>query len=194
MPCERICNDEGQTIDDTPCQACCQKQPYRTHVYVSAFDPKTHVHFLYECTANAAKPLEEYFQTTGTIRGCLFNASRPKGGMNSKVVIVTNTANLSRNPLPNPPDIPKALAVIWRLPKDAVLAEELTNQLFRDAENYATKQETIQIAPELTHEMRTPPNDAGGVIDFLQRREKIVSDFLTPQKTNGKPKKEKVKQ
>jgi len=117
LPCERITNEEGKTIDDSTCLACQQKQPYRTHVYVSVFDGKTHEHFLFECTAFAAKPLEEYFQTVGTLRGCGFSASRPKGTPNGKVVIATATANISRCPLPAAPDIALALCVIWRIPR-----------------------------------------------------------------------------
>ena len=123
QPCERLVNAEGKTTDDTPCPACVDKQSWRTHVYLSAFDNRTHEHFIFECTANAAKPLAEYFAATGTLRGCIIYASRPKAGPNSKVVIVTNSANLTKTPLPNPPDLIRALAVIWRLPKTALPPE-----------------------------------------------------------------------
>lgn len=193
MPCERITNERGELMDDSPCQACQQKQPYRTHVYVSAFDSKNHVHYLFECTANAAKPLEEYYQATKTLRGCIFNASRPKGGLNSKVVIATNTANQARNPIPTQPDIPKALAVIWRLPGKALEAAPEVSLALRDGEGYATKQQIIRPAEEFLSEMRTPEDDAGGETDFLKKREEMVASFLESGKKNGKPKKEKVK-
>jgi hypothetical protein len=119
-PCERQANEQGKTIDDTMCQACTEKQAWRTHAYVSAFDAKTHEHFLFECTAFAAKSLAEYYQSAGTLRGCVFHASRPKNTPNGKVCIVTNTANLARVTLPNPPDVPRALSVIWRLPAAAL--------------------------------------------------------------------------
>jgi hypothetical protein len=124
LPCERITNDQGHTIDDSACPACLAKQPFRSHVYVSAFDGKTHEHFIFECTCFAAKPLAEYIQGAGTLRGCVFHASRPKGTPNGKVVIVTNTANLSRITLPNAPDVATALSVIWRLPRTAVNVDE----------------------------------------------------------------------
>lgn len=111
-PCER-----------PDCPACNDAIPYRTHVYVSAFNPKTMEHFIFECTSNAAKPFAEYKQTATTLRGCLFDASRPKGAKNSKVVISTATANLSRNPLPEPPNIMLALSVIWRLPLTGLAIE-----------------------------------------------------------------------
>jgi hypothetical protein len=123
-PCERETNDEGKTIDDSLCPACRDKQSYRTHVYISAVDLKNMTHFLFECTANAAKPFEDYYQTCGSLRGMAFHAARPKGTPNGKVVITTTTANLGRVKLPNAPDLVRALAVIWRLPKLALPVEE----------------------------------------------------------------------
>lgn len=122
-PCERITNDDGKTIDDSTCAACQEKQAWRTHVYVSAFDAKTREHFIFECTANAAKAFVDYRDSAPTLRGCLFNATRPKCAPNSKVVIETTTANLSRVTIPNPPDLARALAVIWRLPQSALPVE-----------------------------------------------------------------------
>jgi len=120
LPCERIVNEQGKTIDDTPCQACREKTAWRTHVYVSAFCPKKREHFIFECTAIAAKPLEEYRQATGTLRGCIIDACRPKCGKNSAVSIHTRPANLAAIALPNPPDLTAALAIIWRLPRNAI--------------------------------------------------------------------------
>jgi hypothetical protein len=115
-PCERVLNDEGKTIDDTQCAACVDKIAYRCHVYVSAFDAKKLEHFIFECTSNAAKSLEEYRNATGTLRGCVIYSVRPKGLKNSKVVIETSTVNLAKVKIPPAPDLIRALAVIWRLP------------------------------------------------------------------------------
>lgn len=120
LPCERVTNDEGKTVDDSNCSACLSKQPWRTHAYVSAFDPRTHDHFIFECTAFAAKTLQDYYTSVGTLRGCILIANRPKCGPNSKVQIVTATANLQRQPIPSAPDIARALSVIWRLPRTAI--------------------------------------------------------------------------
>jgi len=119
-PCERTFNDEGKTIDDSACVPCREKIGFRTHVYVSVFDVKKREHFIFECTATAAKSLGEYKQSNGTLRGCILYASRPKGTKNSKVFIETNTANLQKLPIPKPPDIQKALCVIWRIPLNAL--------------------------------------------------------------------------
>lgn len=112
VPCER-----------PDCPACNESIPYRTHVYVSAFAPKAGEHFIFECTAHAAKPLAEYRAATDTLRGCIFNAIRPKGHKNAQVVIETNTANLGRLHLPSAPNLILALSVIWRLPLTGLAIE-----------------------------------------------------------------------
>ncbi len=109
QPCER-----------PDCPACNESTPYRTHVYLSCFDAKRVEHFLFECTAHAAKPLDEYRAANQTMRGCIIYAQRPKATRNSKVLIQTATANLAKVNLPDPPDLILALSVIWRLPATAV--------------------------------------------------------------------------
>ena len=86
IPCERLTNAEGKTIDDTCCHPCTLKTPYRCHVYLSAFDLKKFEHFLFECTSNAAKPLEDYKLANGTLRGCNFYASAQRAGLTRKYV------------------------------------------------------------------------------------------------------------
>jgi hypothetical protein len=119
-PCERECNAEGKTIDDSHCPACLEKAAWRTHVYVSVFDLRKREHFIFECTTNAAKTLQEYHDATGTLRGCILNACRPKQTPNAKVSILTNPADLSKCSLPQAPNIADALAIIWRLPSTAI--------------------------------------------------------------------------
>jgi len=116
-PCERETTAEGKTLDESRCPACVAKTPFRTHVYVAAFDLKTSLHFIFECTAQAAKPLAEYRLATGTLRGCSINASRSKAIKNSKVNLICNTVNVARHPIPTAPDVPAALCVIWRVPR-----------------------------------------------------------------------------
>lgn len=178
-PCERLTNEEGKTVDNTPCPACLAKQPHRTHVYVSAFMAKTHEHIIFECTANAAKPLEEYRQAATTLRGCIMNAQRPKGTPNAKVVITTNTANLTKINLPQPPDLIRALAVIWRLPRTAL-----------NIVNTEPGPSTIRPGGSILDDMRSQPNDALSQEDFMARRESFVSDLATAStKKNGSAKK-----
>jgi hypothetical protein len=117
LPCERKQQLPDGTLAAGSCPACNDAMPFRTHVYVSAIDTKTHEHFIFECTSHAAKPLADYHRATGTLRGCIFHSSRPKGCPNSKVIIETNTTNLARTQLPEPPNLVRALTVIWRIPQ-----------------------------------------------------------------------------
>lgn len=138
QPCER-----------PDCPACNESTPYRTHVYLSAFDPKRSEHFLFECTAHAAKPLDEYRQANKTMRGCIIMASRPKMTRNSKVVIQTATANQARIQLPDPPDLILALSVIWRLPTTALTIGQ------------APRGHTeVQTKPQALHHQRNQPDNA----------------------------------
>jgi len=137
MPCER-----------PDCSACAQAIPYRTHVYISLYDPKKAEHFIYECTAHAAKPIAEYRAATGTLRGCVIYATRPKGAKNSKVVIETNTANLGRVNLPAEPNLMLALSVIWRLPLTGMAIE---HERFRQPE--------LHTRSDPLHAMRDQPDN-----------------------------------
>ena len=116
VPCERYQQNPDGTLTAGDCPACNNSVPYRAHVYVSAFDPHTHEHFIFECTAHAAISFVDYEAANGKLRGCIFQAFRPKGTKNSKVVISTNIANLERITLPSSPNVILALCTIWRVP------------------------------------------------------------------------------
>lgn len=150
LPCERVVNDDGKTVDDSRCPACQAKQPWRSHVYCSCFVSKTHEHVIFECTALAAKPLAEYRDATGTLRGCILDASRPKCAANAKVIITTNTLNLAHHPIPNAPDVAAALAVIWRLPGAAFSLHEPT-----------WGENRIAVSSDILDEMRLCPDNDG---------------------------------
>jgi len=102
------------------CEACAAMSPSRAHCYLSAMDPATREHFLFECTAAAALPFRDWVATYGTLKGCLFQAIRPKRRRNSKVEILTKPADLSKITLPPAPDIAKAMSVIWQIPGASV--------------------------------------------------------------------------
>jgi hypothetical protein len=189
-PCERFTTDEyGKTIAGN-CAACAETMPYRSHVYISAFDNRTHEHFLFECTAHAAKPFAEYAKAVGTLRGCAFQATRPKGAKNSKVVITTATANLGKINLPDPPDIVKALCVIWRIPTPT---HACTTKAFISAT--MEPDETVSapgVRPSrgrLTAQ-RTQPDNQEDEETFLARRKAFDEALQTAANPNGKPKKE----
>jgi hypothetical protein len=173
-PCERMVNEHGKTLDDTPCPACQRKQPWRTHVYVAAYAPKAAEHYIFECTANAAKPFAEHIETNGTLRGFAFVANRPKGGINSKVVIQAVAVNLARVILPKAPDLRRALAIIWRLPADALTTQPEKTEGLDDTSSHARNADTIRTDPATLAEMREQLDDASAMADIEQRRH----DFL----------------
>lgn len=148
LPCERNAAQPETSITATHCPACNDSIPFRTHAYVSAMMAKTYQHFIFECTAHAAKALAEYYQANNTLRACIIHALRPKAQRNSPVVITTNTANLTKIKLPDPPDIIKALCTIWRVPLNGVTTT--TTQ---------PGQKTPSLDPEALKRMREQPTN-----------------------------------
>ena len=193
IPCERICDDRGNTIDDTPCQACREKIGYRSHCYVSAFDAKRCEHFLFECTAHAAKPLAEYHSATYTLRGCVIFAKRPRGTPNGKVCIETGTCNQQKVHLPEPPDLMRALCVIWRVPLTALSHQLEMVEGINDAEGYTTQAPTIHTNAKRMNAMRKQPDNAGTEADLAERKRAFDADLAKAVGGNGKPKREKVR-
>lgn len=140
MPCE-----------SPECDACKAMSPKRSHVYVSAFNVTNREHFIFECTATAAEPFREWKRTTDTLRGCLFQASRPKRRRNAQVEILTKPCDLTKISLPSPPDVAAAMAVIWRLPQTAC-----SSQSQNDIEHM------IDTASDVANRMRFNPADGIG--------------------------------
>jgi len=97
------------------CVACQKGVPYRWHGYVSAVDVSTHLHFLFETTAQAAEAFTQYRKANGKLRGCLFEATRMHRRHNGRVIIRTKPADLGKVPLPDAPDLRVVLSVIWNI-------------------------------------------------------------------------------
>lgn len=95
------------------CDACKSGIPFRWHAYQSAYLTKTHAHVLFECTAQAAERFVEYREAHGSIRGCLFQASRANSAPNARLIIQCRPADLREIILPNPPDILGCLEILW---------------------------------------------------------------------------------
>jgi len=171
IPCERHHQEIDGTITAGNCAACNDAVPFRTHVYVSALDTKSRDHFIFECTAHAAKSLEEYRLGNGTLRGCIIHAVRPKGGVNSKVVIQTSPANMGKINIPDPPNVILALTTIWRLPLTGLAIEDQRH-----------KHPTVRTKKEPINRMRTQPSN--------QPEPRTLREILGG---NGETKKSKVK-
>jgi len=108
----------GRTVphDATDCEPCRHGVPYRWHGYISAFDHRTGTAFLFETTARAAEPIREWQEKHGTLRGAKFEATRLHKRPNGRVQIRLKSLDLIEFPLPAPPCILSALAIIWNLP------------------------------------------------------------------------------
>lgn len=108
---------KGRTIpcESPNCDACQNGIPFRWHAYLSAWDCKTALHFIFEVTAAGAEPFIDYRDHHGTLRGCLFSARRWKERPNGRVLIQTKPADLREIRLPQPPDMEKCLSILWSL-------------------------------------------------------------------------------
>jgi len=130
------------------CPACRAMSPKRAHVYVSAFEIHSKHHFIFECTALAAAPFRDWIREAQTLRGCCFQATRPKRRRNAKVDIITQAVDLTKFTLPPSPDVAAAMSIIWRLPKTATSIEPDQNRATR-----------VSTASEITNRMRHCPAD-----------------------------------
>lgn len=109
---------QRRTIPCEPdnCPACNAGHPWRWHGYVSAVDAKTHEHFIFEMTAQAAEPFTDYAKRQHTLNGCLFEASRLGDHSNGRVLIRCKPIDLAQVNLPDPPDVIRCLSHIWNIP------------------------------------------------------------------------------
>lgn len=102
------------------CDPCEQGVSWRRHVYVTAIDPKTSEHFIFETTPTAADTFKNYMNYHEEIRGCLFKAARPSNRANGRIVIQCKRLDLATQRLPEPPNLERLLCHIWNVPyKDA---------------------------------------------------------------------------
>lgn len=140
----------GRTVpcEAPDCEACRKMVASRSHCYISVLEANTHDHFLFECTAKAAWPLFDWKETHGTIRGAYLIASRPKRRRNARVEIILKPYDLTNLNLPQAPDIPRAMAVIWQLPLTAV---ETTKAI--------DGQPAMNVVNEIAQQMRYNPAD-----------------------------------
>lgn len=114
---------KGQTVPCTSpdCEACKEGLPFRWHAYMTAVDVFNHLHFIFEVTAIAAKTFTDYRDKHATIRGCQFIAKRWNNRPNGRILIQTKPADLGETLIPEPPDLKKAMAILWSLPADDVV-------------------------------------------------------------------------
>ena len=108
----------GHTVpcEGPECEAHTAGIPFRWHGYLSALDTTSHLHFIFEMTAQAAEVFKDYREAHGTLRGCVFEAKRLKSAHNSRVCIRCKPADLRAEHLPKAPDLAACMAIIWNVP------------------------------------------------------------------------------
>ncbi len=134
---------KGRTVpcEGDHCDPDAHALPYRWHAYLSAYQVSKSLHFLFECTAQAAEPFIEYRAKYASLRGAAFEATRYNSKPNGRILIRCRPADLSGVLLPQPPDLIKALSILWNLP---------VNEL--SADRYDPEKETKNL-------LRTPKGD-----------------------------------
>lgn len=119
----------GRTIpcEEHDCKACLDGIAWRWHGYLSALSTTKHVHFIFEMTAAASDSFVAYRKKYGSLRGCLFKADRIRNAPNARVLIQTKPADLTQFDLPESPNLPKVLCMIWGIPADNQVVERKVN-------------------------------------------------------------------
>ncbi len=113
IPCERKHEELDGTLSAGDCGACRQSIPFRTHVYISAIDCKTRDHFIFECTAYAAKPPNLKLALTTIWRLPLDGmASKDQRDRDSKIIPQKGPLDRMRNQPDNQPDPPTVGEII----------------------------------------------------------------------------------
>jgi len=109
------------TGDD--CEAHAEGIPFRWHAYLTCVDFHTNLHMIFECTAISAEFFTAFREHYCSLRGCHFTATRWNARPNGRILIRTQMADLGERTLPEPPDLKKAMAILWSLPADDVQTE-----------------------------------------------------------------------
>ncbi len=112
----------GRTMPCQPpeCPACTDGVPWRWHGYLSCLNKKTREHVLFELTAQAAETVIQYGDQHGTLRGSVFQATRPGYRTNGRVYVQIKAWDGETIVLPDEPKILRALCVVWNLPFSAI--------------------------------------------------------------------------
>jgi len=97
------------------CPICAEGLSWRWHGYLSCVDQGTKEHILFEFTAQASDAFRAYRARYGTLRGCLFKATRHAQRYNGRVSIQTRPADLEGKDLPPPVNLKAMLCHIWNI-------------------------------------------------------------------------------
>ncbi len=98
------------------CQMCGEGYSWKWHGYLSCIDQATHDHVMFEMTANGSDPFRAYRKQYGTLRGCLFKATRHANRYNGRVSIRCQPADLGDRTLRKGANLVAMLCHIWNIP------------------------------------------------------------------------------
>lgn len=109
----------GRTVpcEAENCPACLDGLSWRWHGYLSGLLRSTRRIILAEFTAQACETITQYYDAQGSIRGAILTAQRHRNRHNGRVIITLTPGDLDVMQLPPAPDILKALATLWNLPR-----------------------------------------------------------------------------
>jgi len=108
------CDGQGK------CEWCDAGHSWRWHGYVSCVLTTSLEHCLFEMTATASDTFTNFYALKQTLIGCHFQARRPSGRHNGRVVIACKATDPQRTILPEPVNVQKILSHIWGIPYDGL--------------------------------------------------------------------------
>lgn len=104
------CGGEGE------CEWCEAGHSRRWHGYVSCVLTNTMEHVLFEFTGVASETFTSFYRLHETLIGCHFQARRPSGRHNGRVVIACKAIDPGKTIIPPMVNVQKILCHIWGIP------------------------------------------------------------------------------
>jgi len=117
------CDGKGE------CEWCAAGHSWRWHGYVSCVLTNTMEHVLFEMTAIASETFTNYYRLHETLIGCWFQARRPSGRHNGRVVIACKAIDPRKTVIPPMVNVQRILSHIWGIPYDGLAQTGRTRPL-----------------------------------------------------------------
>ena len=127
------CDGQGK------CEWCDAGHSWRWHGYVSCVLTATIEHVLFEMTATASDTFTNYYALKDTLLGCHFQARRPSGRHNGRVVIACKPSDPQKTVLPPPVNVQRILSHIWGIPYIGLAETARTRALIDNVQPVAGK-------------------------------------------------------
>lgn len=145
-------NNRTQPCDGQgACSYCEEGHSWRWHGYVSCVLTSTMEHVLFEMTAIASETFTNYYRLKHTLIGCHFQARRPNGRHNGRVVIACKPTDPQKTTLPPPVNVQKILCHIWGIPYVAMTQLDRTrfavDHILRDPTKDNGRNQTQDVDP-----------------------------------------------